>query len=789
LAEIQSTCTRNGRIVAVKTKKVSDMETFHIHIRGMVQGVGFRPFVHQLAHQMNLCGYVSNTKNGVHIEINGEENKARIFCQKIVKYPPENALITGHSIFKTAAKKYDNFSIKPDSGDVIPDLYLTPDIAICERCKHDLSDKHGKRYRYPFTTCLHCGPRYSILKKLPYDRINTTMSHLNMCLDCLHEYQDIGDRRYYGQTNSCPECAVRMHLYDTSKTEINIDQGAILNLISEAIISGKIVAVKGTGGFLLMCDATNKVAISSLRQKKQRPSKPLAIMYPDIHNAKKDVFISDLEKSTLLSKSAPILLCRKKDQCDTGLCTDVIAPELDKIGVMIPNNPLLYLIAGECGLPLVTTSGNLSSSPILYKDKDALMHLFNIADLILTYEREIIMPQDDSVIQITDTNQKIFLRRSRGLAPGYFPDPFFDSSESVLAFGGELRGTFAIYQNGNIYISQYLGDQQSFESQKAYSGSLCQLSAMLDIKPDVILIDSHPGYQSSAAGVEYSLAHNIKNTVKIQHHKAHFSAVLAENSLLNSAEPILGIIWDGTGYGDDRQIWGSEVFVYQNYEMSRVAHLKYFTHLMNDKMSREPRLSALSILEGLREHQHLIESYFNETEWKYYGKALNGKSNILTSSMGRFLDGIACILGIGSIQTYEGETVMKMEALARQFNPEKESFYEFEIENGEILHRAFLEECINDFIASDNVPKICRKVFFSLAILVGQLSDHFGIDRIAFSGGVFQNALLVDMIKKLLDGKKQLYYHIQLSPNDECIGFGQLAYYDIQRQKDKIQAS
>jgi len=763
------------------------METFHIHIKGMVQGVGFRPFVHHLANEMNLCGYISNTKNGVHIEINGDENTAVVFCQNILQHPPENALITGHSISRTTTKSYINFSIIPDFSDEIPDLFLTPDISICEKCKHDLSDIQGKRYRYPFTTCLQCGPRYSILKKLPYDRINTTMSHLNMCTDCLQEYQDIGDRRYYSQTNSCPECAIQMHIYDKTISEIALSQDVMITYISNAILAGKIVSVKGTGGFLLMCDATNKQTISDLRQKKHRPTKPLAVMYPDLTMAEKDVFIYDQEKNILQNKVAPILLCRRKNICLSGLCNEEIAPELDKIGVMLPNNPLLYLIAKECNKPLVTTSGNISGSPILYKDEDALTHLFDIADLILTYDREIVMPQDDSVLQLTETGQKIILRRSRGLAPGYFPHPFSGINERLLALGGELKGSFAIYQNGNIYISQYLGDQQSLESQIAYKKSMSQLTAMLNIKPDVILADSHPAYHSTSAASVYSVEHDVKNLLKIQHHKAHFSAVLAENSLLHTYEPILGIVWDGTGYGDDHQIWGSEVFLYENGDMKRLAHLKYFNHLMKDKMSREPRLSALSLLKEFPAHQHIIETYFNETEWKYYQKVLSGKPETMTSSMGRFLDGIACILGIGSIQTYEGETVMKMESLARQYIPEKETFYNFEIVNDEILYFPFLEACIHDFITSGNVPKICRKVFFSLARLVGQLSDYHSIDRIAFSGGVFQNALLVHMIKKSLNGKKHLYFHVQLSPNDECIGFGQIACYDLQKRRDKVQ--
>jgi len=764
------------------------METFHIHIKGMVQGVGFRPFVHQLANEMNLCGYISNTKNGVHIEINADENTAVVFCQNILQHPPENALITGHSIFRTITKSYINFSIIPDFSDDIPDLFLTPDISICEKCKHDLSDRQGKRYRYPFTTCLQCGPRYSILKKLPYDRINTTMSHLKMCIDCLQEYQDIGDRRYYSQTNSCPECAIQMHIYDKTTSEIALSQDVMITYILNAILAGKIVSVKGTGGFLLMCDATNKQTISDLRQKKHRPTKPLAVMYPDLTMAEKDVFINDDEKNILQNKVAPILLCHRKNICLSGLCNEEIAPELDKIGVMLPNNPLLYLIAKEFNKPLVTTSGNISGSPILYKDEDALTHLFDIADLILTYDREIVMPQDDSVLQLSETGQKIILRRSRGLAPGYFPHPFSNTNVPLLAFGGELKGSFAIYQNGNIYISQYLGDQQSLESQISFKQSMTQLTAMLNTKPEVILSDSHPAYHSTSAASAFSIEHDVKNLVKIQHHKAHFSAVLAENSLLHTCEPILGIVWDGTGYGDDHQIWGSEVLLYENGDMRRLAHLKYFNHLMNDKMSREPRLSALSLLKELPAHQHIIETYFNETEWKYYQKVLSGKPEKMNSSMGRFLDGIACILGIGSIQQYEGETVMKMEALARQHIPEKEEFYNFDIVHSEIKFDRFLSHVINEYISEYNVPKICRKVLFSLARLVELLAEHFFIERIAFSGGVFQNALLVDMIKSLLDGKNQLYFHKQLSPNDECIGFGQLAFYHFQNQKEKNQA-
>ncbi len=760
------------------------MDTFHIHIKGMVQGVGFRPFVHQLANDMILCGYVSNTKNGVHIEINTDENTAHIFCQKIVQHPPANALITGYTLSKTSLKSYSQFSITPDASDDIPNLFLTPDISICAQCQLDLADVKGKRYRYPFTTCLQCGPRYSILKALPYDRINTTMHYLSMCPACLHEYEDIGDRRYYSQTNSCPECAIQMHIYTNESTEIQLSQDAIITYLSTALLAGKIVAIKGTGGFLLLCDATNAQAIKGLRHKKHRPTKPLAVMYADLNQVEKDHIIHEHEKSILQSKAAPILLCKRKKICTTGLCSDEIAPGLDKTGVMLPNNPMLYLIAKACGIPLVTTSGNISGSPILYTDAEALKHLFEIADFILTHDRAITIPQDDSVMQRTETGQTIILRRSRGLAPGYFPHPFSTAPKPVIAFGGELKGAFAIHEKENLYVSQYLGDQQTLESQHAFKQSMFQLTQMLHIQAEVVLADSHPGYHTSFAAEYYGQVYGIKNILKIQHHRAHFGAVLAENNLLNKTEPILGIIWDGTGYGDDHQIWGSEVFLYENSEMRRVAHLTYFKHLMRDKMSREPRLSALSLLEGLPGYQPFIESTFTDTEWKYYHKVISQKAETMTSSMGRFLDGIASLLGIGSVQQYEGETVMKMEALARNYVPETEEYYHFEIADGQIHFEKFISEVAADYQREGNVPKISRKVFYSLAKLIEKLADHFSAKNIAFSGGVFQNALLTDMIKTLLGDKKHLYFHIQLSPNDECIGFGQIACYYIQQQKE-----
>lgn len=755
------------------------MDTYHIHIMGAVQGVGFRPFVHKLARAMHLYGYVSNTKDGVHIEVNADEHSAQLFYKKIVDNPPENALISHHAMFKIKYTRYQDFSIKMSQGNEAPNLFLTPDISLCSDCIRDITDNKNRRYRYPFTTCLQCGPRYSITKYLPYDRINTTMDYLKMCPECKQEYNDIENRRYYSQTNSCPKCAVHMHLYKSNAESLSLDQESIIPVVADALMNGKIVAVKGTGGYLLLCDASDQDALSALRIRKTRPAKPLAVMYPDIKMAESDVVINAAEKELLMSKSAPIVLCMKKEKCQSGIKDDEVAPYLDKIGVMLPNNPLLYLISQSCQRPLVTTSGNLSGSPILYKDQDALHHLKDIADMILTYDRDIVMPQDDSVIQISILGQKIILRRSRGMAPGYHPNPFRNSSGAVIAFGAELKSAFAIVHQNNLYISQYLGDQQSYDANQAYMNSISHFCTLFNIHPEVILADSHPGYNISMAAGSFTLKHHKSHLIKVQHHKAHFCAVMAEHGLLETHEPILGIIWDGSGYGDDGNIWGSEVLVYENKKINRVGHLTYFRHLMNDKMSREPRLSALSILHEFPEMHHLIKAQFNESEWNFYNKVLSSKKGVMTSSMGRFLDAIACMLGIGSHQSYEGEIVMKMEALARSYTADNETFYDFDLVGDAIGFDRMIQECVQDYRNSGNVAMVCRKVFYSLARLIGVLSDHHHVNRIAFSGGVFQNALLVDMIIQILNGNKKLYFHTQLSPNDECIGFGQLAYYEL----------
>ena len=750
------------------------MHTFHIHINGLVQGVGFRPHVHELATRLNLKGWVNNGMNGVHIEINAISEEANSFLQNLIENAPSNAIITTSHIQEIESKQFASFEIIRSDTTRDPDLLLAPDFSICNTCKNEINEAKNKRHAYAFTTCLACGPRYSIIEKLPYDRAHTTMKKIEMCPSCKMEYNDVKDRRHYSQTNSCPDCSIPMYLFDSPNSCVSHNNETIIAGIVHAIKQGLTVAVKNTGGYLLLCDATNKDAIDTLRKNKKRPSKPFAVLFSSVDAAKKAVDITEQEAHALESIVAPIVLCRTKNEVNDTVQYDAIAPALDKLGILLPSAALLYIISLEVGKPLIATSANISGSPIIYKDVDALENLFEVATLVLTYDRAIVSPQDDSVIQFTNEGQKIILRRSRGLAPNYFPNPFNNNKEVVLATGGELKSAFAFLNQNQLYISQFLGDQGHLESQEAYAQTFKQFQRLFKKLPEKVLVDMHPNYFVSEAGKE--IAENTNAPLfTIQHHKAHFAAVLCENELLGKAHTILGFIWDGTGYGEDGQIWGSELFMYKEGLFTRLAHLAYFPILIGDKMSKEPRLSALSLLHSMNKGQ-LVKKHFTAQEWQYYSQLVEQPATLQTSSMGRFLDGIACIMGINSKTSFEGEAVMKLEAIARGSYAHK-AYYSFQIIDNTIHWNGFIQELLLDIDMNKEQDFIARKIINGLVQLVLALSKQYGVSQLAFSGGVFQNALLLDSLIEHLGDKRVLYFQKQVSPNDEGIALGQMAYY------------
>ena len=752
------------------------MQAFHIHITGLVQGVGFRPWVHKLASNFSLDGYVNNGLDGVHIYCSGNEDDVNEFYQSLILHPPVQALITAHKIMPYPSSLSKGFYIQKSDRNNTVQLLITPDITLCEDCRREIKTVGNKRYQYPFTTCVNCGPRYSITNNFPYDRENTTMHNIEQCPSCKKEYEDLKDIRYHSQTNSCSDCCIEMHLYEKDGIELKYNQKEYVAHIVSLLREGKIIAVKGIGGYLLLCDATNESTIKKLRERKFRPSKPFAILYTDIEMVCADLALSPLELTALKDRSAPIVLCSIKSYPENGICINHIAPNLNSIGAMLPSSALLQLIADNFGKPLIATSANISGSPIIYKDKDAVQWLSTIADFILTYDRDIVAPQDDSVLQISNRGQKILLRRSRGLAPNYYPNTIPTLHSDILAMGAELKAAFAISKDQMLFISQFLGDQESVESQDSYDAALEHVSGLMDFKPKQILIDKHPRYYVSEKGLELSL----KNTIpicSIQHHEAHFAAVLSENKLMDLKEPVLGIIWDGAGYGTDGKIWGGEVFIYDQGEIKRAAHLKYFPQLMGDKMSKEPRLSALSILQNFPLAQNLIQKHFTQQEWTYYQQLSRQPNLVFTSSMGRLIDAVACILGLMPVCSYEGESAMLLEALAKKCKSRSYDYYHLPLNEGEFDWAVLINELIHDWFQKEANEVIAWKFFYSLAKAIARTSNHFFIDKIAFSGGVFQNALLVDLIIEILQHKRELYFHVQLSPNDECISLGQMAWF------------
>lgn len=763
------------------------MHTWHIHIKGQVQGVGFRPFVFGLANELGLKGWVNNTTDGVHIVFNAKESEALAFKDRVLAEAPSLSRITALSLAEQSPHTFTQFEIVHSAVTTAPKLLLTPDFALCADCRGELLKQKDRRYQYPYTTCTNCGPRFSIVSELPYDRINTSMGSFQMCPSCQQEYSDPLNRRYYSQTNSCSDCGISMGLYDAKQQLIATDTEQILRHIPRHWAEGAIVAIKGIGGYLLTCDATNAAAIVELRKRKHRPSKPFALMYPR-EKLMADFKCGEAAWTTLNDSISPIVLLEKSRSF--GL-PEAIAPGLQQVGVMLPYAPLFECLLHEFGQAIVATSGNISQSPIVYQDEKAIKELSAIADLVLVNDREILIPQDDSVLTYSSFfQQEIILRRSRGLAPTYINPKLAFPRESVLAMGAMLKSTFSLGHQHNLYVSQYLGDLEHFDTQQHLRHTINHFLELFQTKPEVVLIDQHPAYPSAQVGQEIAAACRASVHI-IQHHHAHFGAVLGENNLIHSKRPILGVIWDGTGLGADKQIWGGEFFVYENYQFRRSSHFDYFDFILGDKMPREPRISALSACWGIEGAEGVLRKKFSEQEWHLYTKLL-GKNNLLqTSSLGRIFDAVASMLGVLDVQTYEGEAAMRLEALAMAYFKENgldfpvSYFQEVQLYNP-IPTRLLMEQVLKDLEDGQSRAYIAAKFHYSLADLIKSVAKALGIRQLAFSGGVFQNSILVDLVHHHMSQDFELFFHQELSPNDENISFGQVVCYQIEKHQVEI---
>lgn len=763
------------------------MNSWHLHIKGQVQGVGFRPYVYQLARQFQLKGWVNNTVDGVHVIFNANSDQAQSFTETVIAQAPALARITSHYLEQTKSQYFTDFQIINSQNKGVVNLMLTPDFSICDNCRTELLTPGNRRHNYPFITCTHCGPRFSITRRLPYDRDTTSMKPFTMCPECDREYENPLNRRYYSQTNSCPNCAIELSLVNKQLDILSKDPEWIIQEVVQLWNAGYILAIKGIGGYLLCCDAGNPAAIRKLRERKHRPSKPFALMYPSLKEVEKDLELHEDAQSEILSYRSPIVLLSSRAENSLKDTQELIAPGLTKIGVMLPYTPLYELLLRAFGHPIIATSGNISNAPIVFEDDKAETDLLQIADYLLINNREIVVPQDDSVIQYSPFyREKIILRRSRGIAPSYFGKEREQPLPNMLATGAMLKSTFALLHEGNTYISQYLGDLQNFATEESYQHTLEHFLQLFATHPEMILVDKHPDYASTRLGHE--LAKRFKVAVTgIQHHIAHFGAILGEHQLLEHPEPILGVIWDGTGLGDDHHIWGGEFFLFQDQTFTRRGHFEYFDFLLGDKMPKEPRISALSLSWDLEEAETLLRPKFNDIEWSLYRKMLADKPGLQTSSVGRLFDGVAALLELGDRQTYEGEAAVKLEQLAtgyfhklgRSFS---ESYISELLPTSQVPTKALIAGIIKDLRTGMPHGYIAAKFHFSLVEVIKLIASRFQVRHIACSGGVFQNGLLVDLLRDKLSGDYQLYFHNELSPNDESVSFGQLMCYQIQQK-------
>lgn len=766
--------------VSINNKAKNQVQyTYSISLKGLVQGVGFRPFVYQLANNWGLKGQVRNGLEGVEIIFNTDATTAQNFYQQVLFQAPSLAQID-YSILKHIDNQFfEDFSITESTSEGKASLLLAPDFAMCHHCRLELDDTHNKRYRYPFISCTNCGPRYSIITKLPYDRPQTTMADFAMCEACLTEYHNPNDRRFYAQTNSCNVCGPKLGWYKTIDGQAQAiaelyDSHWILSRVKWALEAGNILAVKGIGGYLLMCDATNESAVNKLRTRKNRPTKPFAVLFPDIKLLEKEVFIHEKEKEALQSTEAPIVLLKQRPNIGTQIAKGV-NPNLDYIGAMLPYTPILSLIAYDLGKPLVATSGNVSGSPIIFEDEKALSELSPIVDYILTNNRRIIVPQDDTVIRFSEKyQQKILIRRSRGNLLVVKNKAAINSDTSVsLGFGASLKSTFSIQNTDNFYVSQYLGDLESYETQQNFERVLHHFATLFEhtLTQSRLFCDAHEGYFSTSLAQRLAQQWHIPVT-KIQHHQAHFAAILAEHNLNDNT--VMGVIWDGTGYGTDGNMWGGEFFIQQERR-----HFDYFDAILGDKMPREPRISALCLTYPMANVEPIIQPKFTVQEWLVYHKILE-RNIIKTSSVGRIFDGVASLLGLCEKQSFEGQAAMLLEELAGRYLDENgydfgESYWTKPFSN--IPTKQLIEGILQDIAKQKSDGFIAAKFHFSLVESVRIVAEQYQIKKIAFSGGVFQNAVLVDLLRHYLQANFQLFFHQKLSPNDENISFGQINFH------------
>ena len=758
------------------------MRSWHFHIEGQVQGVGFRPFVFRAATTQGLAGEVSNGADGVHVRFQASEDSAHVFTAHLLAEAPLLARITGFTLREIPDFKPKGFRIVKSESSGKPHLLVAPDFALCHVCRAELANPSNRRYGYAFTTCTSCGPRYSILRGLPYDRAFTEMVGFSMCPDCEAEYTNPHDRRHHSQTNSCPGCGVKLRWYQCRGREEGFSEsGSQEDLLIHGVrvlSQGGILAVKGIGGYLLMCDASNPEVIQRLRDGKIRPDKPFALLYPNLESVERDAEVAASEAKALQGPECPIVILKTRPEAGLGLNLGGIAPGLTRIGVMLPCAPIIEILCQIFGRPLVATSGNLSGMPIVHEDEVALSVFPVVADGILGHNRPITVPQDDSVMMFSPKYHiPILLRRARGFAPNVFPTHLNWSGTTRLALGAEMKGAVGILSQRQAFLSQYLGSLGQYESQLNCRKIVNHLLQLVKAEPESLSCDLHPDYFTTSLADELVQKWGIP-VHRFQHHKAHFAALLAEHTLHDSDSRVLGVVWDGTGYGDDGKMWGSEFFIREGHEMIRCGHLEAFPNLAGDKMAREPRLSALSAGWDSEIVRETIHSQYSDVEWGVYHRLIVNKASPETTSMGRLFDAVSVLLGGPGKISYEGQAGMWVEECARNFVGNNGWAQALALQPFSVRSRLsaceLLEELVYAMRAGESTEMLSMRFHLTLSEWIKRIGDRESADTIGFSGGVFQNGILIDIIAAQHGSDRKLLFHRFLPPSDENIAFGQL---------------
>lgn len=744
-----------------------------ISIDGVVQGMGFRPFVYGLARMHRLGGWAANSVAGVVVEVEGRQDDLQAFLAALHRDAPSHAAIGAIAPRTIAATGAAEFCIRESLACGTRAIQILPDLATCARCLGELFDLTDRRYLHPFISCTGCGPRYSIIADVPYDRANTVMRRFPMCTACHAEYENPADRRFHAELTTCAICGPRLTYWDTSGAVQSVEHDALLET-AEMIRNGGIVALKGIGGFQLIADARNEDAVHLLRARKRRGDKPFAVLFPTLTDLRASCRVSAQEEALLTGRERPIVLLERKG----GFIARGVAPDIPSVGAMLPYSPLHHLLMHELGFAVIATSGNAANEPIAIDNTEALQRLHGIAGGFLVHDRPILRPVDDSVARVV-CGRELLLRRARGYTPT--PVKLANAAAGILALGAHLKSTVALTAAGGAILSQHIGDQETVVARAAHTRAIEDVTRLHALRPRVVVRDLHPDYATSHAAQKLDLP-----VVAVQHHLAHVAACVAEHG---TALPVLGVAWDGSGYGLDGTLWGGEFLLVDSTRWRRVAHLRAFRLPGGEAAVREPRRAALGLLHEAfgASACDMIElaavAAFSNVERKVLQHMLaQGVNAALTSSAGRLFDAFAALSGLRQRASYEGQAAAQLEWAAGDRATGRA--YPFEIREpasvpGPMIvdWQPALEAALADVHASADAGAISEALHNGLATVIAAVATRVGVHRVVLTGGCFQNKRLTEAAVAALRAKgMEAIWHRYIPPNDGGIALGQAAW-------------